>query len=53
MTAPRRALVIVDVQQEYFEGPLEIQYPPRAESLANVVNAVAPPPEPGPPCSTN
>jgi nicotinamidase-related amidase len=40
MTAPRRALVVVDVQQEYFEGPLEIQYPPRAESLANIVNAV-------------
>ena len=40
MTAPRRALVVVDVQQEYFEGPLEIQYPPRAESLANIENAV-------------
>jgi nicotinamidase-related amidase len=40
MTAPRRALVVVDVQQEYFEGPLEIQYPPRAESFANIVNAV-------------
>ncbi|MDV6247840.1 isochorismatase family protein [Rhodococcus opacus] len=40
MTAPRRALVVVDVQQEYFEGPLEIQYPPRAESLANIVNAM-------------
>ena len=40
MTAPRRALVVVDVQQEYFEGPLEIQYPPRTESLANIVSAV-------------
>jgi len=38
--APRRALVVVDVQQEYFDGPLEIQHPPRAESLANVVSAV-------------
>lgn len=40
MTAPRRALVVVDVQQEYFDGPLEIQYPPRAESLANILGAV-------------
>ncbi|QCQ93374.1 isochorismatase family protein [Rhodococcus sp. SGAir0479] len=40
MTTPHRALVVVDVQQEYFEGPLEIQFPPRAESLANIVNAV-------------
>ncbi|MFF0818162.1 isochorismatase family protein [Rhodococcus sp. NPDC003318] len=40
MTTPRRALIVVDVQQEYFDGPLEIQYPPRAESLANIVGAV-------------
>lgn len=40
MTAPRRALVIVDVQQEYFDGPLQIQYPPREESLANILGAV-------------
>ncbi|ABH00619.1 conserved hypothetical protein (plasmid) [Rhodococcus jostii RHA1] len=40
MTTPRRALVVVDVQQEYFDGPLEIQYPPRGQSLANIVAAV-------------
>ncbi|MFD6860295.1 isochorismatase family protein [Rhodococcus sp. NPDC060090] len=40
MTTPRRALVVVDVQQEYFDGPLEIQYPPRDESLANILGAV-------------
>ena len=40
MTAPRRALVVVDVQQEYFDGPLQIQYPPREESLANIVSAI-------------
>ncbi|OUS96802.1 isochorismatase family protein [Rhodococcus sp. NCIMB 12038] len=40
MTAPRRALVVVDVQQEYFDGPLQIQYPPREESLANILNAI-------------
>lgn len=36
MTEPRRALIVVDVQNEYFSGPLEIQYPPREESLANI-----------------
>ncbi|MCZ4553027.1 isochorismatase family protein [Gordonia rubripertincta] len=41
MTAPRRALIVVDIQREYFEGPLEIQYPPREESLANTVKAIA------------
>jgi nicotinamidase-related amidase len=40
MTAPRRALVIVDVQQQYFDGPLEIQYPPHTESLPNIVRAI-------------
>ena len=40
MTAPRRALIVVDVQQEYFDGPLEIQYPPREESLANIGAAI-------------
>ncbi|NMD60035.1 cysteine hydrolase [Rhodococcus sp. ACPA4] len=40
MTTPRRALIVVDVQQEYFDGPLQIQYPPREESLANILSAV-------------
>lgn len=40
MTAPRRALLVVDVQQEYFTGPLQIHYPPRSESLANIVSAI-------------
>lgn len=40
MSSPRRALIVVDVQQEYFEGPLQIQHPPREESLANVVRAM-------------
>jgi nicotinamidase-related amidase len=40
MTAPRRALVVVDVQQEYFDGPLQIQYPPREDSLANIIGAI-------------
>ncbi|WP_035853678.1 isochorismatase family protein [Cryptosporangium arvum] len=36
----RRALIVVDVQQEYFDGALPIQYPPREESLANIVRAL-------------
>ncbi|EHR61386.1 cysteine hydrolase family protein [Saccharomonospora cyanea] len=40
MNAPRRALVLIDVQQEYFGGPLSIQYPPRDESLARILRAV-------------
>ena len=40
MSTPRRALVLVDVQQEYFNGPLEIQYPPRADSLAKITEAI-------------
>jgi nicotinamidase-related amidase len=40
MSSSRRALVVVDVQNEYFDGPLEIQYPPREESLAAVVRAL-------------
>lgn len=40
MTTSTRALIVVDVQQEYFNGPLEIQYPPREESLAQIVRAI-------------
>lgn len=42
MTAPQRALVLVDVQQDYFisGGPLEIQYPPHAESLPRITQAI-------------
>ncbi|AZG47355.1 isochorismatase family protein [Gordonia insulae] len=40
MTTPRRALIVVDVQQEYFDGPLQIQYPPRDDALANIVTAL-------------
>ncbi|MDN4473831.1 isochorismatase family protein [Demequina zhanjiangensis] len=39
MTAPRRALVIIDAQNEYFTGRLPIQYPPRDESLARILEA--------------
>lgn len=40
MTAPRRALIVVDVQQEYFDGILQIQSPSREQSLANIVAAL-------------
>ncbi|MHA6511535.1 isochorismatase family protein [Tessaracoccus sp. Z1128] len=40
MTAPRRALIVVDVQQEYFTGILQIQAPPRDQTLANIVAAL-------------
>jgi nicotinamidase-related amidase len=39
-TAPRRALIVVDVQNEYETGGLRIQYPPVAESLRNVGRAM-------------
>lgn len=43
MTTPRRALILIDVQNDYFdaEGPLAIQYPSREGSLANILSAVA------------
>ncbi|MEN5073142.1 isochorismatase family protein [Isoptericola cucumis] len=40
MSTPRRALVLIDVQQEYFEGALPIQHPPREDSLARILDAV-------------
>ena len=40
MTSPRRALILIDVQQQYFGGPLEIQYPPHQESLPMIARAV-------------
>lgn len=41
MDAPRRALVVIDVQQEYFEcGGLRIAWPPVQQSLPNIVRAI-------------
>ncbi|QNK70932.1 cysteine hydrolase family protein [Variovorax sp. PAMC26660] len=40
-TAPRRALVVIDVQNEYFEGGgLPIEYPPILDTLPNVTRAM-------------
>ncbi|MEU4560949.1 cysteine hydrolase family protein [Actinoplanes sp. NPDC023936] len=38
-TTPNRALVIIDVQNEYFDGPLRIEYPSRDKSLARILEA--------------
>lgn len=40
MTAPRRALIVIDVQQEYFDGILQVQAPPREQTLINIVTAM-------------
>jgi nicotinamidase-related amidase len=39
-TAPRRALVVIDVQQEYFTGGLKVEYPPIDETLPRVLRAM-------------
>lgn len=39
--APRRALVVIDVQNEYFEGGgLPIEHPPVAQTLPNITAAM-------------
>jgi nicotinamidase-related amidase len=40
MTAPRRALILIDVQMDYFSGPLEIQHPAHADSLPTITRAI-------------
>jgi nicotinamidase-related amidase len=35
-TSPRRALLVIDVQNEYFTGNLQIEYPPTTISLNNI-----------------
>lgn len=37
---PRRALIVIDVQNEYVTGGLQIQYPPIASSLHNIGRAM-------------
>ncbi|NLH82588.1 MAG: cysteine hydrolase [Phyllobacteriaceae bacterium] len=39
--SPKRALVVVDVQNEYDGGALAIRHPPFAETVANVSRAMA------------
>ena len=40
MTSPQRALIVVDVQNEYFDGPLEVRYPAPSDALANITAAI-------------
>jgi nicotinamidase-related amidase len=41
ITTPRRALVVIDVQNEYFEGGgLPIEFPPIEDTLLNVAKAM-------------
>ncbi|MDI3331889.1 MAG: isochorismatase family protein [Micrococcus sp.] len=40
MSAPRRALIVIDAQQEYFAGLLPIHYPTREESIARIAEAM-------------
>ena len=40
MTTPRRALVVIDVQQQYFDGILGIHFPPHSESLPRIIGAI-------------
>ena len=39
-TTPRRALIVIDVQNEYVTGNLRIEYPPIDTSLANIGHAM-------------
>jgi len=38
--SPRRALLVIDVQNEYFTGNFRIEYPPTTLSLGNIVSAM-------------
>lgn len=40
MSQPRRALIVIDVQNEYFNGNLRIEYPDVQQSLANICSAM-------------
>ena len=39
MSSPRRALIIIDAQQQYFDGILAIEHPPRDQSIAKIAEA--------------
>lgn len=40
MNTPRRALIVIDVQNEYVTGNLKIEYPPLETSLPNIARAM-------------
>jgi nicotinamidase-related amidase len=40
VTSPRRALIVIDAQQQYFDGLLAIEHPPRDQSVAKIGEAL-------------
>jgi nicotinamidase-related amidase len=40
MTSPNRALIVIDAQQQYFDGVLAIEHPPRDQSVARIGEAI-------------
>ena len=40
MSDPQRALALVDIQLEYFSGPLEVRFPPVRDALAQITTAI-------------
>lgn len=40
MSTTQRALILIDVQQEYFDGPLQIQHPAHEDSLPQILRAI-------------
>lgn len=40
MSTPRRAVIVIDVQNEYFTGLLPVQFPPREDSLARITEVI-------------
>jgi nicotinamidase-related amidase len=38
--SPRRALLVIDAQNEYFTGNLRIEYPPTTTSISNIGSAM-------------
>lgn len=40
MASPRRALIVIDAQQQYFDGVLAVEHPPRDQSIAQIAKAI-------------
>lgn len=40
MANPRRALIVIDAQQQYFDGVLAVEHPPRDHSVTQIAKAI-------------
>ena len=40
MSSPRRALIVIDAQQQYFDGLLAVEHPPRDQSIEKIAEAL-------------